>query len=151
MRMRMRIFMREGRSPKWKKINKEIRQMIREKKMEYVNKITAEGLKARNNGSFFRVVKDFSSKDKPKPWAVSMLYRDKSDAEIANEITDFFGAVSDLLPALDWDRKPEGCWDHPMDLLSDADIQNLIQKAKKPNSMVMGDVFPVLYLSLIHI
>ena len=55
MRMRMRIFLREGRSLKWKRINKEIRKMIKAKKIEYINEVVARG--KRNDAAYFRLVK----------------------------------------------------------------------------------------------
>ena len=42
-RMCLRIFLREGRSRKWKKINKEIRKMIKAKKLEYVDSVVELG------------------------------------------------------------------------------------------------------------
>ena len=113
--------------------------------MEYVDKISEESRASGNSSGFFRVVKNFSSKDKPKPWAVTMIYPDIGEQEVANKVTDFFGAVSDLLPALNWDNKPTQCGGPGMDILTDGQVAELIKKAKKPNSMVGGDIFPLLY------
>ena len=143
MRMRMRIFLREGRSKKWKKINKEIRKLIREKKMEFVAKLVSEG--KRNDAAYFRLVKQLSVKERPEHWTVSLLYQDLDDDGVAAEVVDFFGAVSDLLPALDYYSRPQNCADTGMDLFTEGQVSEMLKAAKKPSSMVQGDILPQLY------
>ena len=60
------------------------------------------------------------------------------DKSVADRVVEYFGAVSDLLPVLDWDSHPVGGPDTPMDLLTEAEVKQMLDNAKKPSSMVAG-------------
>ena len=73
------------------------------------------------------------------------MYPELSQEEISKEITNFFGAISDILPPLDQEHIPKDLGGQPLDALQPHQVCNMIKKAKKPNSMVYGDIFPDLY------
>ena len=52
-RIRLRIFMREGRSERWKRINKEIRTMIRKSKKEYIAAAVIKCKETGNNAIYY--------------------------------------------------------------------------------------------------
>ena len=50
-----------------------------------------------------------------------------------------------LLPPLDTGSTPKFCFSDPMPQMERAEVRKLLQNAKKPSSMVDGDIFPYLY------
>ena len=145
-RARLRIFLREGRSGRWKAVNKEIRRLIREEKKKYVGRTVDKCKVTGNNSAYYRVVKELNTKNRPGPWNVIKVFPEgTTDIEAARAVTEYFGAVSDLLPALDLDLVPKFCGGDPMDLLLASEVSTAIKNAKKPNSMVEGDIYPHLY------
>ena len=83
--------------------------LIREKKTEYVEKAKESSRKNRDTGTFFKVVKELNSKDRPVSFNVNNLFPGAAGVEVAKKIVDYFGAVSDCLPPLDLTRKPTNC------------------------------------------
>ena len=73
------------------------------------------------------------------------MFPELDSKQVADEVVDYFGAESDLLPALDWAARPVGHGGPDLDPLSRAQVAAMLQKAKKPSSMVTGDIYPSLY------
>ena len=138
-RMRNAIYRREGRSRRWRRLDKHIKALIKQKKKEFVQ------LSKKDCRSFFRSVKQLNTKDRPKPWAVSDLYLGKEDMEVAEIVTEYFGDIADLLPPLDPGLKPRDCGMETCPALSGLSVANRIKMAKKPSSMVEGDIYPHIY------
>ena len=59
-RMKMRVFKREGRSRKW--IDKEVKMLIRRSKQEYVGKAVQKCKDTGSNSTYYRVVKELNTK-----------------------------------------------------------------------------------------
>ena len=144
-RIRLKIFLKEGRSARWKRINREIRLMIKKSKREYVNKAVEKCKATGNNSGYYRAAKELNTKARSVPWHVGKVFPGKSDSEVASLVLQYFGSVSDLLPALDASSVPKDCYTDPIPLLQRHEVKKMLSEAKKPSSMVDGDIFPYLY------
>ena len=113
-RMRMRIFRREGRSARWRRLKRITDSIIKQKKTEYVERMKKMGKK--NGKAFYKMVKEVGCNERPKPWGPGDLYQGEGEMEIAEKISDYFGDISDLLPRLDNTRVPRDC---PEDIFGD--------------------------------
>ena len=88
-RMKMRVFKREGRSRKW--IDKEVKMLIRRSKQEYVGKAVHKCKDTGSNSTYYRVVKELNT----RPWAVGHVYPGEEDNEVAEHVIQYFGADDD--------------------------------------------------------
>ena len=93
-RRRKRVFAREGRSEKWKKLKKETEELIKKKKAEYFEKIKQKTLNARNAKAYYIAVKMLNCKEVPEVWNVRVLFPGKTDGEIATILADYFNRIS---------------------------------------------------------
>ena len=128
-------------------MDKEVKRMIRESKRKYVAAAVEKGRKSGSNAAYFRVSKELNTKDRLNPWTVQDMYTELSVEDVASTVTEYFGSISDILPPLDISRKPLDCPTNLIEPLQLQEVAVLLKKAKKPSSMVTGDVFPYLFNS----
>ena len=112
-------------------------ELIREKKVEYIEKAKELSKKNRSTGVFFKVVKELNSKDRPVCFNVSNLFPGATGVEVAKQIVDYFGAVSDSLPPLDINAIPSNCPASTFGPISKQDIVEKLIAAKKPSSICL--------------
>ena len=107
---------------------------------EFFEKVKSDALEKNNTKGYHKVVKSFSSKEKPKPFDVRTLMPGKSDAERCEEVAEYFIRVSDeFVPLL----APVRCSEErvPPELHK---IASRLRHMKKPRSQVRGDIPPEL-------
>ena len=144
----MAVFRREGRSRKWRRINKEIRAQIKKNKKEYAELKIEEG--RRNSKAFYRMVKQFSSKAQIKRWDVPELYPGLSNAEVADKATEYYGTISDLLPPLRLNGLPKSTEVGTFEKLTEANVMLRIANAKKP-TLWLRETFSLIYITRIWV
>ena len=94
---------------------------------------------------FFRNVKAFQAKERPKAFDVRVLFPGKDDVEVAEELAAFFNKISHEFSPLEPSQIPR-THDRALPRLSPFQVAGRIRAFKKPKSMVRGDIFP----SLLH-
>ena len=93
--------------------------------------------------SFFKNVKAYSTCDRPREFDVRDLRPGKSDAEIAEELAQYFNRISAEFSGLQPDQIPV-TRPRRLPILQTHEVAARIKNIRKPRSMVMGDVFPSL-------
>ena len=140
---RNRLYRLQGRSAAWKRLKKVIEGLIAKRKEKFrivqVNNLTSKDA----NRSFFKNVKSYGTKDRPKPFDVTTLCPGKTDAEVAEMLADYFNSVSKEFTGLSEGDVPSAV-STSLPRLSIHEVAGRIRKFRKPCSMVRGDVFPEL-------
>ena len=140
---RRRIYKKEGKSMAWRLLKARIDEMLRERKENYMNKKKQQLTEKDANRSFFRLVKAFSTPEKPQSFDVRSLRPGKTSEQVAEELAVFFNRISSefeplaphQIPITKGRKLPE---------ISPHEVSSRIKHFKKPKSMVAGDVFPQL-------
>ena len=96
---------------------------------------------ARRN--FFRNVKAFQAKERPRQFDVRSLFPGKSDAQVADSLAAFFNRISQEFQPLEPKDIPR-THDRDIPMLHPFQVEGRIRAFKKPKSMVKGDIFPSL-------
>ena len=135
------LYTKEGKTELWHDMKKNIEAMIKDRKKKFMI-IKKEQLTAKDaNRSFFRLVKSFSTPEKPQTFDVRSLRPGTSDGEVAEELADFFNRISSEFDPLA-DSEIPATSDRTFPTLSPHEVSGRIRHFRKPKSMVAGDVFP---------
>ena len=94
--------------------------------------------------NFFRNVKAFKTKDRPKAFDPMSLFPGKSKEHIAKELAGFFNRISAEFEPLEPADIPR-THHRSLPVLQPYQVEGRIRAFKKPKSMVKGDIFPVLF------
>ena len=129
------VYKREGKSDYWCSLRDRLLQKIEESKSIYVERASQCGQSTR---SYFSAVKDLSTKERPPDWSVLDLFPGESEKEAGDKTAAFFTTISDQFPPL-VELDPPPHFRQPVTL---EQVQQMLRKAKKPGSMVKGDILP---------
>ena len=140
---RRKIYDREGRSRRWKKLKKKSAQLYRERAKNYL-KIQREKLTGPEaSKNFFKHVKAYSSKEKPKAFEVTDLFPDLNEAQTAEALAEHFSSIGGPQAPLKPEDVPTS-YDKPRPVLDPYTVMQKLKTMKKPKSTVRGDIFPAL-------
>ena len=143
-RKRRRVYHKEGRSAKWKKLMKTVKDLVKTRASRYWDYQKRNLLAADAGRAFFKNVKAFNCKERPPQFDVRGLFDPgSSDAQIAEKLADHFNGLSSEFEGLDPDAVPT-TYSAPVQILTESDVSNRLRKIRKPKSMVKHDVFPAL-------
>ena len=140
MNKRIALFRNEGRSLRWKSLDKAIKKTLSTRKEAYFNKET-EKLKAIGRGSgWYSILNKMN--DKPSDdWNITQLEPDKTPKEIATNLAKHFSDITNQTNELVIEEVTSN-------ILNQTTIPQLLQSTvatklkdyKKPNSVVPGDI-----------
>ena len=140
---RRRIYDREGRSRRWRRLKKKTAEIYRERAAGYL-KIQKDKLTGPDASRlFFKHVKAYSSKEKPRIFEVTDLFPDASSQEVAEKLADHFSSVAGKQTPLEPGDIPTS-YDKPRPRLDPYTVMQKLKAMKKPKSTVKGDIFPCL-------
>ena len=142
-RKRRKVYDREGRSAKWKRLKKKKAELYRKRARVFVETKKKNLTGPDASRFFFKHVKAFKSKEKPPDFNVSDLFPGKSEEEISELLATHFGKISNEFNGIEDDRIPTS-YDSPIRPLSVSDVELQLRRTRKPKSMVRGDIFPSL-------
>ena len=132
-RRKKRAYRRGGKSAWWARLQQQMDDRIEQSKVQFVTEVEKAGPRA-----YFAAVKSLASKEKPVPWQVGSLFEGLEPKETANKTAEFFTKISnEFRPIQDNDGNFT-----PREPLSLAEVEAKMKAARKPNSMVKGDVLP---------
>ena len=137
------IFKAEGQSPRWLAMRDKVDKHLERRRESYLGKQRDKFIGPQAHVSFFRNVKAFKSAEKPKEFDVRELCPGKTDREVADEVAEFFNSISREFTPLSPDQIPFTYHRH-LQPLSESQVMKMITDARKPKSMVSGDIFPSL-------
>ena len=138
---RNRIYVKEGKSVLWHAMKKSIEQTIKERKAGFMAQKKVQLTEEGAGRSFFRLVKSFSTPEKPQTFDVRGLMPGASDSEVAEELASFFNRISSEFDPLTADQVPTTTT-RTFDRLLPHEVARRIKRFRKPKSMVAGDLYP---------
>ena len=137
------IFKSEGPSERWERARNDVDRYLDGRREEYVAKQREKFTGPNASAHFHKNVKAFCTAEKPKPFDVRTLLPGRSDGEVADEIANYFNAISREFSPLQPCQIPF-TYDRPLDYLAPGQVEKMIRAAKKPSSTVKGDLPPSL-------
>ena len=145
-RKKKAVFKDEGRSPRWKAIEKETERYIEKRRLKFLDKEREKFLGKDGPKNFFKKVKTFNSAERPKAFDVRSLKPNASDQEVAEDVAKFFNRISDEFEPLDPFEIPS-TYGRDLPSLTLGQVADRLRSCKK-TSMVDGDIFPALVAPL---
>ena len=137
------IYKREGRSAAWKRLKKTTERMIENRRANYVLSQKDALLAKDGDIIFFKNVKNYRSKERPKPFDVKSLFPGLSANEAAEVLAEHFNRISAECEPLQRHEIPV-TKPRRLPVLLPYQVAGRIRAFKKPKSMVRGDIFPAL-------
>ena len=140
---RRKVYDRQGRSRKWKRMKAKTDQICRRLCNAYIERQKRVLTAPDAARAFYRNVKAFKSKEKPPVFDVKDLYPDSEDLPIAKKLADHFNSISNEFDGLHPRDVPERV-PNSLDMLTREQVLKRLTTFEKPKSMVKGDIFPAL-------
>ena len=133
------VFEREGRdSRNWREMKTLTNDMIKTRKKKYymkeVEKLSQEGAHLVP----YKALKNLAVAERPPPWTPGCLFPHMPEPEVAEEMAEYFGKISQKFAAVDRTELPR-TFDRPIADLSRQQITDRLTEMKKPRSSVTGD------------
>lgn len=142
-RKKLAIYRAEGKSERWTKQSEKLQARLDRRQQVYLAKQRDKLLGPAAVSNFFKNVRAYKSVDKPKDFDIRDLRPNNTDMETATEAAAYFNRISNEFQPLQPEEIP-ATYHRDLPLLSPANVQQMLIKAKKTNSMVKGDIFPKL-------
>ena len=139
-RARKKIFRKEGRSKKWKRLKQRTDQAIKTKKEAYYKRFKDKATTMNDPALYYKAIRGLKDRNKPQEFNVMDLRPNASQADVREELADFFSAISADFSPLDRSILPISCQEFVN--IKPYQIEQRLRKCKKPKSMVDGDIFP---------
>ena len=138
------IYKAEGQSARWEPMRAKVDKHLEERREVYLAKQRDKFIGPQAHVSFFRNVKAFKSAEKPKDFDVRELCPGKTDREVADAVAGYFNSISPEFRPLEPNQIPF-TYHRDLPTLTEDEVRKMIKDAKKPKSMVGGDIFPSLF------
>ena len=135
------IYKAEGKSDRWTAQFNKVEQYLEKRRQAFMEKQREKFTGPDAAKNFYRNVKAYKCAEKPKSFDIRDLRPGQTDLETATEAAAYFNRISCEFQPLEPADIP-ATYHRDLPLLSPAAVADLIRKAKKPNSMVQGDIFP---------
>ena len=139
-RKRRRIYDREGRSKRWKRLKKKSDNLYRTRAGKYLEKQRELLTGPDAARTFYKHVRDYSSREKPPAFDPCDLYPTKTKEEVAKNLAEHFNGISKEFTGIEPGQIPSAP-SSPIPVLTTEDVRQKLIKIKKPRSMVPGDIF----------
>ena len=134
-----------GKTPHWHRLQEKLTELIDRSRTTFVDSIASMGS---TTGAYFKAVKSLSCKARPAQWKVESLFPGKTSSEAGEAIAGYFTQISDgFTPITDVAPSPEAI--RPP--VTRDYVAKKLKEAKKPSSMVNGDLLPRLMKRYHHL
>ena len=155
-RQRQRIYRKEGKSQKYLLLKKDFDDKFKVEAAKYIEKIKQEVVDGKRGSSYSALRKlgnrDFEdSKGQERFDVPEFVDNNFDDKQSSEAMADFFSSISQKFDPIDVDKFSPAIKDvlekgknEPVPILAEHEVHDKIVKAKKPNSMVPGDIKKVL-------
>ena len=142
-RKRRRIYDREGRSKRWKRLKKKSDELYRKRAGKYVQKQFELLTGPDASRAFYKHVKAYKSKERPAAFDPCDLYPGQEPQAVAENLAEHFNRISREFTGIEPDQVPDA--PHvDLPVLDCAEVATRLRGIRKPKSMVDGDIFPAL-------
>ena len=136
------VFKDEGRSRRFKAIEKELERYIDKQREKFLVRERKKMTGKNASKNFFKNVRSYNSAEKPKAFDVRTLKPGASDEAVAEDIADYFNRISAEFEPLDPFQIPS-TYQRTLPTLTAFELAEKLRSCKK-TSMVDGDIFPAL-------
>ena len=117
--------------------------MLEKRKEKYVL-VQKDNLLAKDSDrAYLKNVTAYKTSSHPKPYDIRLLFPGKTDAQVAEELADYFTEVSNEFSPLEPDQVPV-TYDGGLPHLEAHEVAARIIYFRKPKHMVKGNIFPAL-------
>ena len=131
-----RVYKREGKSRHWRILDDRMQRLLEDSKSTFVNNIEKSGA---NTRSYFKAVKQLGSVATGEDWSLPDLFPGSTPQQAAEEAATYFTRITDLFePVEAIPLSPGGV----REAVTLQEIEKRLKSAKKPNSVVAGDLLP---------
>ena len=137
-------FKREGKSPGWWEMERKMQRLLFTSRSEFVARARKGGTSSR---AYMNAVKALGTRASPSQWSVMDLFPGESPTEVGDKVVEYFTAITDEYDPLDPTYTPAALRRKPMTLW---ETRQVMKRAKKPNSSVIGDIPPRLMKMFHH-
>ena len=142
-RKRRKIYDREGRSWRWKRLKKASDKLVQKRASKYMERQKIVLTAPDASRAFYKNVKAYKTKEKPRQFDVRDLFEDREDSKVAEALAEHFNAISREFNGLDDDLQLDATSFTLPPILENA-VESRLKSFRKPKSMVRGDIFPAL-------
>ena len=150
-RLKSDEYKKEGRSLRYKQLDKKYQSKLKAVKLEYKAKFLDEAIKAKNPRNAFKALKKLSGAKETQNNFILPEWENKSDFETSNLLCDFFSSISNEYKALDICDLPDRVKEHLKSIdkieipqFGEEQVFQRLNKMKIPTSMVKNDL-PLLF------
>ena len=137
------VYRREGRSDKWRRLKKMSDDLIKSRRDKYLQSQRDCLLVDDARRNFFRNVKAFQSKERPKSFDPMDLFPGKSEEFVTRELAQYFNRISSEFQPLEPSEIPR-TFHRVLPTLLPYQVEGRIKAFKKPKSMVKGNIYSLL-------
>ena len=137
------VFREEGKSERWEAMRQDLDEHLERRQEIYLQRQRDNMLGPNAQREFHKNVKNFSTAEKPKSFDVREMRPGSSDQEVANELSEYFNKISREFKPLDPWQIPR-TYERDLPVLTPDRVEARLKMARKPSSMVKGDIMPAL-------
>ena len=142
-RRKRAIFRDEARSKKWRAARHDLEKYLKKRRDVFLQNQREKVIGGEASKAFFKNVKSFNSVEKPKAFDIRDLEPDKTDEQVASSAADYFNRISREFSPLQPSDIPSTYF-RQLPALSEEIVMKRLLECKRPNSRVVGDIFPKL-------
>ena len=142
-RKRRVVFDKEGRSAKWKKMKRETEKLVEARAEAYMQNQKRDLLGPDAVRCFHKNIKAYKAREKPPNFEPRDLFPGLPDKEVAENLAEHFGSISNEFGGLDPAYAPPA-FAFTLPLLTPSDVEARLKSFRKTKSRVQGDLFPCL-------
>ena len=135
-----KYFRKKGKNTTWKRIEADTEQVVKQAKIDFLDKVNKTVREAKNMSAFFKAVKLLGAKDPQTEWNVRKLFPGDDDEVIADKCVEFFSDISREYEPVGR-PPPNGPTEWKIEL---HEISSRLKHCKKPKGQVDGDLRPEL-------
>ena len=142
---RRRIFKTDqGRTDRWKHVKQQTNAAVKKRRKKFNELVIRKFEEEKNPGKFFQHIKSLTSKNSGSKWSPKQMFPGLDSGQAADRLANFFNAISNQYQPLSPTDIPS-TFRRDLPDITPAQVEEKLKKAKKPSSMVPGDVPSAIY------
>lgn len=142
---RRRVFRTDQtRSERWNELKRQTNTAVKKRWKNFHELVIKKFEEEKNPGKFFQHVKSLTSKNAGTKWNPKQMFPGLDSQQVADRLAAFFNTISSQYESLTPADVP-ATFERELPVITTTEVEDKLKKAKKPSSMVPGDVPAILY------
>ena len=137
------IYKAEGKSERWHSQLRKVENYLEQRRLSFLESQKTKFIGPQASANFFKNVKAFKNAEKPKMFDIRDMRPGVGDADIAEEVAEYFNRISREFKPLEPAQIPM-TYHKTLPTLTEEEVTKMLRTAKKTKSKVEGDIFPSL-------